>query len=136
MIFKKLAITAMTGATLMASVAIAETKHVVIGTGGQTGVYYQVGGAICRLVNRNTADHDINCTHKTGGSVTNINGLRSGDVDMGVAQSDWQYHSYNGTAPDTFLMVLTKNCVQYFLFMQNLSLLLRVLILVLKPLKT
>jgi TRAP transporter TAXI family solute receptor len=102
MIFKKLAITAMTGATLMASSAMAETKHVVIGTGGQTGVYYQVGGAICRLVNKNTADHDINCTHKTGGSVTNINGLRSGDVDMGVAQSDWQYHAYNGTAPDTF----------------------------------
>tara|TARA_R110001583_G_scaffold10698_5_gene49114 strand:+ start:34563 stop:35528 length:966 start_codon:yes stop_codon:yes gene_type:complete len=102
MIFKKLAITAMTGATLMASSAMADTNHVVIGTGGQTGVYYQVGGAICRLVNKNTATHDINCTHKTGGSVTNINGLRSGDVDMGVAQSDWQYHAYNGTAPDTF----------------------------------
>jgi TRAP transporter TAXI family solute receptor len=102
MIFKKLAITAMTGATLMASSAMAETKHVVIGTGGQTGVYYQVGGAICRLVNKNTADHEINITHKTCGSVTNINGLRSGDVDMGVAQSDWQYHAYNGTSPQTF----------------------------------
>jgi TRAP transporter TAXI family solute receptor len=102
MIFKKLAITAATGAILMASSAMAETKHVVIGTGGQTGVYYQVGGAICRLVNKGTATHEINCTHKTGGSVTNINGLRSGDVDMGVAQSDWQYHGYNGTAPDKF----------------------------------
>jgi TRAP transporter TAXI family solute receptor len=102
MILKKLALTAVTGAVLMASSAIAETKHVVIGTGGQTGVYYQVGGAICRLVNKGTATHEINCTHKTGGSVTNINGLRSGDIDMGVAQSDWQYHGYNGTAPDKF----------------------------------
>lgn len=102
MLIKKLAITAITAATLMTTSAMAETKHVVIGTGGQTGVYYQVGGAICRLVNKSTATHEINCTHTTGGSVTNINGLRSGDLDMGVAQSDWQYHAYNGTAPNKF----------------------------------
>ena len=81
--------------------ASAET-FVTIGTGGQTGVYYQVGGAICRLVNRGSKDHDIKCTHTTGGSVANINGLRNGDINMGVAQSDWQYHAYNGTAPDKF----------------------------------
>ncbi len=82
--------------------ALAEEKFVTIGTGGQTGVYYQVGGAICRLVNRGTDDHDIKCTHTTGGSVANINGIRTGDLDLGVAQSDWQYHAYNGTAPDKF----------------------------------
>ena len=102
MFIKKLAITAIAGAALLATSAMAETKHVVIGTGGQTGVYYQVGGAICRLVNKGTEKHHINCTHTTGGSVTNINGLRSGDKDMGVAQSDWQYHAYNGTAPEQF----------------------------------
>ena len=79
----------------------AET-FVTIGTGGQTGVYYQVGGAICRLVNRGTKTHDIKCTHTTGGSTKNINGIRAGDLDMGVAQSDWQYHAYNGTAPKQF----------------------------------
>ncbi|MBL4726494.1 MAG: hypothetical protein JKY83_07450 [Rhizobiaceae bacterium] len=54
--------------------ASAET-FVTIGTGGQTGVYYQVGGSICRLVNRGTKDHDIKCTHTTGGSIANINFL-------------------------------------------------------------
>jgi len=83
------------------TIASAET-FVTIGTGGQTGVYYQVGGAICRLVNKGTKDHDIKCTHTTGGSVANINGLRNGDINMGVAQSDWQYHAYNGTAEDKF----------------------------------
>ncbi|WP_085901884.1 TAXI family TRAP transporter solute-binding subunit [Kiloniella majae] len=102
MFVKKMAMTAIAGAALMASSAYADTNHVVIGTGGQTGVYYQVGGAICRLVNKGTKDHEINCTHKTGGSVTNINSLRAGDIDMGVAQSDWQYHGYNGTAPEKF----------------------------------
>ncbi|HIP79235.1 MAG TPA: TAXI family TRAP transporter solute-binding subunit, partial [Kiloniellaceae bacterium] len=80
----------------------AQEKFVTIGTGGQTGVYYQVGGSICRLVNRGTKDHGIKCTHTTGGSVANINGIRSGDLDLGVAQSDWQFHAYNGTAPDQF----------------------------------
>ncbi|MCR9137580.1 MAG: TAXI family TRAP transporter solute-binding subunit [Alphaproteobacteria bacterium] len=86
----------------MGSSALAEEKFVTIGTGGQTGVYYQVGGAICRLVNRGSKDHEIKCTHTTGGSVANINGIRTGDLDLGVAQSDWQYHAYNGTAPDKF----------------------------------
>ena len=77
-------------------------KFITIGTGGQTGVYYQVGGAICRLVNRGTKSHDIKCTHTTGGSTKNINGICAGDLDMGVAQSDWQFHAYNGTAPKQF----------------------------------
>lgn len=82
--------------------AVAEDTFVTIGTGGQTGVYYQVGGAICRLVNRGSEDHGIKCTHQTGGSVKNINSIRAGDIDMGVAQSDWQFHAYNGTAPEQF----------------------------------
>jgi TRAP transporter TAXI family solute receptor len=86
----------------LAGPAAAQETFVTIGTGGQTGVYYVVGGSICRLVNRGTKNHGIKCTHTTGGSVSNLNGLRSGDLDMGVAQSDWQYHAYNGTAPDKF----------------------------------
>ncbi|WP_169568032.1 TAXI family TRAP transporter solute-binding subunit [Sneathiella limimaris] len=98
---------AATAAIAYASVMAASTsaqaeKFITIGTGGQTGVYYQVGGAICKLVNRGTKDHDIKCTHTTGGSTKNINGIRAGDLDMGVAQSDWQYHAYNGTAPKQF----------------------------------
>ncbi len=84
-----------------AGTATAET-FVTIGTGGQTGVYYVVGGSICKLVNRGTKTHDIKCTHTTGGSVKNINGIRAGDLDLGVAQSDWQYHGYNGTSPKQF----------------------------------
>jgi uncharacterized protein len=92
-------------AALMAGSAVvaqAQETFITIGTGGQTGVYYQVGGAVCRLVNRDSATHNIKCTHTTGGSVDNLNGIRNGDLDFGVAQSDWQYHAYNGTAPDTF----------------------------------
>ena len=77
----------------------AEQTFVTIGTGGVTGVYYPPGGAICRLVNKNRNKHCIRCsTESTGGSVFNLNTIRAGDLDMGVAQSDWQYHAYHGSS--------------------------------------
>ena len=77
----------------------AEQKFVTIGTGGVTGVYYPTGGAICRLVNKKRKEHGIRCsTESTGGSVFNLNTIRAGDLDMGVAQSDWQYHAYHGSS--------------------------------------
>ncbi|QKV19196.1 TAXI family TRAP transporter solute-binding subunit [Oricola thermophila] len=79
--------------------ATAEETFITIGTGGQTGVYYVVGQSICRLVNRGTAEHNIKCTApSTGGSIDNINAIKNGDRQMGVAQSDWQFHAYNGTS--------------------------------------
>ncbi len=77
----------------------AEEKFVTIGTGGQTGVYFVVGQSICKLVNRDGSKHGIKCTApSTGGSIDNINSVRSGARNMGVAQSDWQYNAYNGTS--------------------------------------
>ena len=74
-----------------------EERFITIGTGGQTGVYYVVGQSICRLVNRNTEQTGIKCTApSTGGSIANINAIQAGDMTMGVAQSDWQYHAYEG----------------------------------------
>ncbi len=68
-------------------------------TGGQTGVYYVVGQSICKLVNRNIKEHGIKCNApSTGGSVANINAISVGEQDMGVAQSDWQFHAYNGSS--------------------------------------
>jgi hypothetical protein len=79
---------------------LAADKYITIGTGGVTGVYYPAGGAICRLVNRARKEHGIRCSvESTGGSVYNLNALRAGELDVAVAQSDWQYHSYMGTGP-------------------------------------
>ncbi len=77
----------------------ADQTFVTIGTGGVTGVYYPTGGAICRLVNKGRKEHHIRCSvESTGGSVYNLNTIAAGELDMGVAQSDWQYHAYNGTS--------------------------------------
>ena len=98
--------------TLIATVAIAglaitagsvgsagAAEFITIGTGGVTGVYYPTGASICRLVNKGKKKHGVRCSvESTGGSVYNINTIRAGELDMGVAQSDWQYHAYNGTS--------------------------------------
>ena len=91
---------AVSGLALIMSMPVwAQQTFVTIGTGGVTGVYYPTGGAICRLVNKERKTHGIRCsTESTGGSVYNINTIRAGELDMGVAQSDWQYHSYRGTS--------------------------------------
>ncbi|GGH29442.1 hypothetical protein SAMN05444007_104401 [Cribrihabitans marinus] len=94
----KFAAATLATATLMAPVAMAE-EFITIGTGGVTGVYYPTGGAICRLVNKGRRDHGVRCSvESTGGSVYNINTIREGELEFGVAQSDWQYHAYNGSS--------------------------------------
>lgn len=94
----KLTFVGVAAAAVMAPGAFAE-EFITIGTGGVTGVYYPTGGAICRLVNKGRKEHGIRCSvESTGGSVYNINTIREGELEFGVAQSDWQYHAYNGTS--------------------------------------
>ena len=81
-----------------------------IGTGGPTGVYFQVGNAVCKMVatiqspdhgRKKGTDKAYRCSApSTGGSTYNIGQIMQGELQFGVAQSDWQYHAYNGTRPD------------------------------------
>ncbi len=100
MTFKKTLIAAAAGAGLAFTAGMAgAAEFITIGTGGVTGVYYPTGGAICRLVNKGRKEHGVRCSvESTGGSIYNINTIRGRELDMGVVQSDWQYHAYNGTS--------------------------------------
>jgi uncharacterized protein len=81
----------------IAAPAAAQQKFVTIGTGGVTGVYYAVGGAICRLMNKDRATTGIRCsTESTGGSVFNVNAIKGGDQEFGMTQSDVQFSAVKG----------------------------------------
>jgi TRAP transporter TAXI family solute receptor len=83
-----------------ATPAAAQQKFVTIGTGGVTGVYYAVGGAICRLMNKSRADTGLRCSvESTGGSVFNVNSIKTGELDFGMTQSDVQYNATKGEGP-------------------------------------
>ncbi|WP_114767806.1 TAXI family TRAP transporter solute-binding subunit [Vibrio rhodolitus] len=78
----------------------ASDQFVTIGTGGQTGVYYVAGQSICRFVNRGGEEHGIKCNAPaSGGGVANVNGLRSGEYNFGIMQSDHQFKAMKGVAP-------------------------------------
>src|SRR5881392_838357 len=95
----------MLGAAVVAAFALtcsgqpsfAQQKFITVGTGGVTGVYYAVGGAICRLMNKDRAKTGIRCSvESTGGSVFNVNAIRAGELDFGLAQSDVQFNAAKG----------------------------------------
>lgn len=88
------------------NVSAADKTFITIGTGGPTGVYFVSGNAICRMIHREAAEgrkkgrkHGIRCSApSSAGSTYNIAQISAGEFDFGVSQSDWQYHSYNGTS--------------------------------------
>ncbi|CZE48633.1 TAXI family TRAP transporter solute-binding subunit [Campylobacter geochelonis] len=79
---------------LIAATTLSAKEFVSIGTGGMTGTYYPVGGAICRLANKNP---DIRCSvESTGGSIYNVNNVLKDELSFGFVQSDVVYDKYNG----------------------------------------
>ncbi len=90
-----------------------QAEELGIGTASRAGVYFQVGQAICRLLNVETTQHGVACKAlPTDGSIFNLQQIRSGKLQLGVVQSDWQYRATNGTGifesvgPDTDLRAL------------------------------
>ena len=103
------------------------SEFITIGTGSVTGIYYPTGGAVCRLVNKYKKETKIRCSvEATAGSVYNINSVKNGDIDFGIAQSDVLFNAVNGTKkfesksikkirsvmaiyPELFTLVTNKN---------------------------
>lgn len=72
-------------------------RFLVIATGGEGGVYYPVGHAICKLLNAERADHGLRCSARTtAGSFYNVEALRRGEAEYAVVQSDWQLYAVRG----------------------------------------
>ena len=79
--------------------ALKNMSHLLLGTGSVQGVYFPIGGVICRLLNRHKELHKLRCSlESTGGSIYNLKEISQGNFDLVFAQSDWQFHAYHGSS--------------------------------------
>lgn len=73
----------------------AKTKFISIATGGTSGTYYPLGGAIADIFNRNIEGVNTSA-QSTGASVANINLLRDNAAQIAFVQNDISYYAVNG----------------------------------------
>lgn len=72
-----------------------EKKFVNIATGGTSGVYYPLGGAIAEILNKSVPGVNASA-QSTGASVANVNALKDGSVQVAFIQNDITYYAANG----------------------------------------
>jgi len=86
-------------AVLMLSVCFVScggnTTKLTMGTGGTGGTYYAFGAVLSQYVKNNA---EVDCVAvSTDGSKANIQGIASGDYQLGTVQSDVMAYAWNGT---------------------------------------
>jgi TRAP transporter TAXI family solute receptor len=86
-----------------------EIKFFRIGTGGTAGTYYPIGGLIANAISNPPGSRECDKGGSCGvpglvatavasnGSVANINGIQSGQLESGFTQSDVAYWAFSGT---------------------------------------
>lgn len=85
------------GAGGWASACSAKEIFLSIGTGEMNGVYYPVGKAICKIIEADLRAQGVWCSPETTpGSVYNVGGVESGELEFGIVQSDVQFAAFKG----------------------------------------
>jgi TRAP transporter TAXI family solute receptor len=93
-----LAVLAFVGAGVAPHAAAQMRQGVLIGTATPGGVYYPLGGSICRLFNFTSERHGLRCAATLSeGSIDNIAALRVGEIDVAIVQSDVLADAVAGT---------------------------------------
>lgn len=72
-----------------------DKKFLNIATGGTSGTYYPIGGAMAEIFNKEIAGMNASA-QSTGATVANINMLQEGSVDLAIVQNDITYYAANG----------------------------------------
>lgn len=87
------AVLAAMGVLLCAGLVQAK-NYVSIATGGTSGTYYPIGGAIAQAASKSGA---VQATAETGNaSVANLNLIGKGEIEIGFAQNDTAFWAFNG----------------------------------------
>lgn len=77
----------------------ADSKRLTMATGGTSGVYFPLGGAISQVLgDKSKGDFSVTA-QATGASGENMRLVQNGDVDIAIVQNDVADAAFNGTAP-------------------------------------
>lgn len=92
---KKLLAVLMIAAIALSLCACGGSAKMTMGTGSATGTYYGFGGVLGQYIQKN-AEIDVKVV-STDGSKANIQGIASGDYQLGTVQSDVMSYAWEGT---------------------------------------
>lgn len=73
----------------------AEKKFLSLATGGTSGTYYPVGGAMAKIVSENVPNVSMSA-QSTGASVTNTRLMSKKEVELAILQNDIASYAFNG----------------------------------------
>jgi hypothetical protein len=80
-------------------VSHAKTNVYTLGTGDRMGSYFPTGAAIANIVKKTQGSDGFQLkVMETGGSVSNVNEMMKGDIDLSIMQADVQFQAVNGLA--------------------------------------
>ena len=81
-----------------APMALAASKEqLTMGTGGEAGTYFAVGGVLANVLNEKNPDLMSVNVVSTGGSADNLQNMAFGIYQLATVQSDVMTYAYNGT---------------------------------------
>jgi TRAP transporter TAXI family solute receptor len=108
--------------TLLVAIATlpvsAFAADLVIGTGTTANVHTSVGRAICRLIQKTNPGTTCEVAATEGRDAAEqfavLSEVRNSAIEIGIVQSDWQYHAFQGTGPMEFTDLSFENLRSLF----------------------
>ena len=84
--------------------------EVAIGTGEPGSAYYQLGRALCRLIDGGRDEHGLTCEPlATPGGLFNLENVRGGAIEFGLVPSDLHYYAVERAGPFEFVDTTYEN---------------------------
>lgn len=83
---------------LLSGCSANQTKsNLILATGGTSGTYYPLGGAMAQIWNSKITNMNVTA-QSTGASAENLRLLNKGEAELGIVQNDVMDYAFNGIA--------------------------------------
>lgn len=80
---------------LLSSLQSFASERIYLGTGNINGIYYQIGGELCRLATNSSLNYRC-AVVPSSGSIDNLALLDAKQINFAMVQSDWAFQARNG----------------------------------------